>query len=92
MNVARSVSSRGLEHLVASVRTPRVYPTRLLRVTSPVPLFHVGFELRCVQLLPRVAWLLGTCPSGQPIHQWRPNVVPLVLYVCSRQVPHTPNR
>jgi len=35
-----------------SVRTSRVYRTRLLRVTSSVLLFHVGFELRCVQLLP----------------------------------------
>ena len=36
------------------MRTPRVYRTRLLRVVSTVPLFQVSFELRCVQLLPRV--------------------------------------
>ncbi len=77
-------------HLVASVRTPRVYRTRLLRVSSVVPLFEVGFELRCVQLLPRGAWLLGICPLGQPIHQRHPVVVPLVLYDRSSQVPIHP--
>ena len=29
-----------------------------------VPLFQVGFELRCVQLLPRGAWLPGNALSN----------------------------
>ena len=57
-----------------------------------VLLFEGGFELRCIQLLPCGAWLLGNCPVGQPIHQWHPLVVPLVLYERSSQVPYTPNR
>ena len=55
-----------------------------------VLLFEGGFELRCIQLLPRVAWLPGTCPLGQPVHQWPPFVVPLVLYERSRQAPKHP--
>ncbi len=68
-------------------RTPRVYRTRLLRVISVVPRFQVGFELRCVQLLPRGASLPGTCSVEQPVHEWHPFVVPLVLYERSRQEP-----
>ena len=52
--VARAISARGL-----NISLPRcVHPESIYLVfyedSQPEPLFQVGFELRCVQLLPRV--------------------------------------
>ena len=57
--------------------TPPVYRTRLLR--EPIAsLFGRGFELRCFQLLSRIAWLFRD-PVGSLIHYWLRLGVPFVL-------------
>ena len=58
--VAADVSGRGLNGSPEGFpRTPRLYRTRLLRMSLKVSLFRGGFGLRCFQPLSRSAWLLS---------------------------------
>ena len=60
LDVAADVSGRGLSGSPEGFpRTPRLYRTRLLRMSSWVSRFRGGFGLRCFQPLSRSAWLLS---------------------------------